>query len=248
MVGTNKTVEQTLRYMTPDDRENLEYFCASKLSEDYQILDNESKRQALLEEATLTQDEKETLLNYSGFNYKHINAALRNNWNYELNGNSANQEEYRKIGFSIVELIRQKKTGLKENIITYRGVDLSYFKDYGITSLDELQSLEGNFLLDSGLVSTSLEEKTSYFKKENDLGLNYNIKIEYMVPQEFKDGIYLTGNASYNPEQQEFLINASNLSKVNSVTINPDNTAVIKTTLIPKEIYDSYYRENKKQK
>ena len=78
---------------------------------------------------------------------------------------------------------------------------------------------------------------------DNELGLNYNVKMEYMIPCEFRDGIFLDTNMSYSPNQQEFVINSGNISKVCGVLIDKENnTATIRTALIPKEIYDDYYR------
>ena len=39
------------------------------------------------------------------------------------------------------------------------------------------------------------------------LGKKYNIMIEYMVPSEFTDGIYIGDNPnfSYHPHEQEYL-------------------------------------------
>ena len=98
-------------------------------------------------------------------------------------------------------------------------------------------------MYDRGFVSTSLLEDNCFFGKDNELGLNYNIKIEYMIPCEFRDGIFLDANMSYSPNQQEFVLNSGNISKVCGVSIDKENnTATIRASLIPKEIYDDYYR------
>lgn len=241
--GTNKYIDSFLHFIKEQDKINIEYFCLESQNRTFQKIDSSTKLSELLENAELSNEEADLLLNYSGFNYKHINAVLRDNWNYEDNGSIEKKEEYKLLARRLQQTIMNHPTKLNDNVITYRGVDLNYFKQYGIESMKELKELEGKYMLDRGLVSTSVMEDRSFFEKENDLGLNYNVKIEYYIPCEFRDGIYLRGPISYTPMQEEFLINSSNLSKVNSVTINDNNTAVVKTTLIPKELYDDFYKE-----
>lgn len=240
--GTNKYINTFLRFISDEDKTNMEYFYLDSLNRKYQKVDSTTDISSLLINDELSYEESDFLLNYSGFNYKHINAVLRDTWNYEDNGDISKASDYRMLANGLQQIIMEHPTTLNDNITVFRGVDLSYFKQYGIESLEDLKSLEGKHMLDRGFVSTSVQEERSFFKKGNDLGLNYNVKIEYMVPHEFKDGIYLNRSTSYTPMQEEFLINSSNLSKVSSVTINSDDTAVIKATLIPKELYDDYYK------
>ena len=82
---------------------------------------------------------------------------------------------------------------------------LAGFELEGIETLEDLKSLEGGFLLDKGFVSTSLVEDSCYYRKPNELGLNYNVKIEYLVPEEFEDGVSI-GNVSYCPGQNEYFV------------------------------------------
>ena len=104
--------------------------------------------------------------------------------------------------------------------------------------------MQGKFMFDKGFVSTSLIEKDCFFQKENTLGLNYNVKIEYLIPDSFGDGMYLGNNnrSSYNPEQSEYLINSGNMSRVANVKVDGD-TAVLTVVMIPKSIYDKYYQD-----
>jgi len=240
--GTNKYVEKFLKFISEQDKINMEYFCLESINREYKKIENSMDISSLLENDEISYEDSDFLLNYSGFNYKHINAVLRDTWNYEENGDISKAEEYKKLASKLQQIIMEHPTILNDNITVYRGVDLSCFRQYGIETLEDLKSLEGKHMLDRGFVSTSVQEDRSFFKKENDLGLNYNVQIEYMVPHEFKDGIYLNGSTSYTPMQEEFLINSSNLSKVSSVTINDDNTAIIRATIIPKELYDDYYK------
>lgn len=235
--GNNSYVEKFLHYIKEEDKVNMEYFYLESLTREYSSNDSSS---LVVEE--LSYDDNDLLLNYSGYNYKHINAVLRGTWNYEENGDVSKADDYRMLAEHLGQIIIEHPTILSDNIMTYRGVDINCFKQYGIENLEDLKELEGKYMLDKGFISTSIDEDKCFFKKENDIGKNYNIKIEYMIPHEFRDGIFLENNSSYSPSQQEFLINASNLSRVSSVTINDDNTAIVRATFIPKELYDDYYR------
>lgn len=240
--GTNKYIESILRFISEEDKTNIDYFYLESLTREYKKLTTDTDVSALLVNGDISYEDANFLLNYSGFNYKHINAILRGTWNYEENGDINQADSYRALASRLKEIIHNHATTLNDNITTYRGVDISYFKQYGIEALDDLKSLEGKYMLDRGFVSTSIKEDRSFFRMNNELGLNYNVKIEYMIPHEFKDGILLGNGTSYSPKQEEFLINSSNLAKVSSVIINDDNTAVVRASLIPKELYDDYYR------
>ena len=240
--GTNKYIDRLLHFISEEDKINMDYFYLESLNRNYKRIESSEETLTLLENDEICYEDSDFLLNYSGFNYKHINAVLRDTWNYEENGDISRANEYRALASRLQQVIMEHPTKLNDNINVYRGVDLSYFRQYGIESLEDLKSLEGKHMLDRGFVSTSVQEDKCFFKKDNELGLNYNVKIEYMVPSEFKDGIYLNGATSYTPMQEEFLINSSNLARVSSVTINDDNTAVVRASLIPKELYDDYYK------
>lgn len=240
--GKNNYIETFFRFIKEEDKANIEYFYLESSKRTYRPVDSGADISTLLLNDELSYEDNEFLLNYSGFNYRHINATLRKIWNYEENGAINKKYSYDVVAQNLQRVINNHPTTLLDNIIVYRGVDLSYFRSYGIETLEDLKQLEDKYILDRGFVSTSLLEKDCFFKKDNDWGLNYNIKIEYMIPQEFKDGIYLSKVSSYTPQQHEFLINTSNLSKINSVSIDED-TAIISTTIIPKEVYDPYYRE-----
>ncbi len=183
----------------------------------------------------------EILRLYSGFNFWNINNVLRGRWNYAENGNISRKAEFESLARDLVSIIDNNQHSIGD-VMAYRGVSLDYFRDYGVESLNDLESLKGQFLLDRGVVSTSLVQDKSFFKRENELGLNYNVKIAYMVPREFGDGVYLGGyDTSYYREECEYLINSSNIAKVLDVSVSTDDTAVVRALLIPKRVYDDYY-------
>ena len=160
------------------------------------------------------------------------------------------------LGISKVRLA--KYLGVSRQML-YNYLALENFKDwpkekltklYSLLNIEtekelvDLKNLEGKFMYDAGFVSTSLLPQQSFFGKDIEKGKNYNIMIEYMVPQDFTDGIYIGNNASfsYHPHEQEYLINAGNISRVTSVKVNEDDTAKICAIVIPKFLYDDYYK------
>lgn len=241
--GNSSNVSLLFSYIDESKRMDIDEFVLNSLARKYQRFSSVHEiRDVFYKPNYLTYEDTLYLRAYSGLNFKNINDALRDRWSYINNGHVANKDKFLKNGSRIKSIIEKHPTSV-DNFVAYRGVDLSYFKDYGIESLDDLSSLEGKFMLDKGFVSTSLLESNCFFKKENDLGIDYNVKIEYLIPRDFSDGIYIGDNPSlsYSPEQYEYLINTFNLAKVASVKIGKDNTATLTAVMIPKSIYDDYY-------
>lgn len=245
--GENKIINQIFRYISNDRKLALQEYFLINLGKEYKEFNSiEEINYFTKNQSEITFDDIEFLKEYSGYNYKHINNALRNRWNYEENGNIINKTRFLEDGRRLEQIISNNPTCMG-NIKVFRGVDISYFKDYGIEKLEDLIHLEGNFLYDRGFVSTSLLDSKSFFQKENEIGMNYNIKITYLIPEDFSDGIYLQEGMTYSPNQREYLINNCNLARISDVTINEDGTAHLTAVMIPKYIYDEYYEkiENK---
>lgn len=180
----------------------------------------------------------EDIRRYTGFDYKYINAVLRDNWTYEANGLKTEKKtkEMRDLSDRISSLIGKfSKTPCQFK--TYRGTTLKEFKKYGIETLEDLLCLRDHFLYDTGFTSTSLEEDTSYFKKT--IHEEYcNIEVIYIIPKGSNDGLpLLTDQLSYSKNLNEYLLDRCTLSKVLGVRIE-GNIAVITTVLIPKHIWD----------
>ena len=235
--GVSKNVEKMLKFISTDKINAIDKFYNDCLERDYTEFKDAELALMNINVPTLSEEDADVLLNYSGYNYKNINNVLRNRWNYEENG-LADKAYYAEIANRIKSIINNNQTSIG-NCKLFRGVSLEYLKEYGITSLDDIEKLRGNILLDKGFVSTSLVDEKCFYKKENDLGINYNVKIEYLVPEEFEDGICLS-SLSYSPGQCEYLINAWNMARVVDV-IHDENGAILKAILIPKKIYDEYY-------
>lgn len=240
----SKDLKMVFRFIGDDDKENINVFYDGCLSRQYKEFDD-------LEMALMSTDfsdsynrkDKEVFSNYSGFNYRRINACARGTWNYEKHGHIDEKMRYDQMTEDLKMAIEtnQKSIG---NVKVFRGVPLSYFSEYGISTLEELENLNGGFLLDKGFVSTSLVDEACYYKKDNELGLDYNVKIEYLVPEEFGDGVSIS-NLSYSPGQCEYLINAWNLAKVVDVKMDQNDGAIVSAMLVPKYVYDKGYRQTK---
>ena len=184
---------------------------------------------------------------YTGIAFRRFNSVLRGTWNYDTNGLLTDDAkvEYLNLANKLSECIERSST-LPTNIKTYRGVSLERFKDYGITSLEDLNSLENKYYYDSGFTSTSLVRDKSFFNRELENHELCNIEIEYLIPEEANDGIPLIDdNLSYSKVQNEYLINKGSLSKIVDIKISPDgNLAYIKTVLIPQKMWNIIYNKS----
>ena len=230
-----------LRLIPEDEKENITMFYNECIDRDYKEFDNiEMALMDIDNGYKYKYDDMEILSYFSGFEYSRINAAARDKWYYQRHGNINDKPKYEKIVREITEAIDKNQNSVG-NIKVFRGVDLSYFSEYGISSLEDLEGLKGGFLLDEGFVSTSLIEDNCFYRKTNNLGLNYNVKIEYLVPEEFGDGVAL-GYFSHHPDECEYLINSYNMAQVVDVNKDGVDGAVIQAMLIPKYVYDKAYR------
>ncbi len=241
-LGVSKDIINLMRFISSDEKESINNFYEKVYSRSYRKFSDLETALMSIDGSGYSSEVCDVLSNYSGYNYRRINASARDKWNYEAHGHINEKERFNEIASSLKKVIddNQKSIG---NVKVFRGVPLKYFKEYGISSLDELQSLKGSFLYDRGFVSTSLVEDASFYNKTNELGLDYNVKIEYLVPEEFEDGISI-GNVSYSPGQSEYLINTCNLSYVVDVISLGNDKAIVKAIFIPKKIYDKSYRNN----
>ena len=70
--GTNKYVEKILSFISEEDKINMEYFYVESLNREYKKITNSNGAMLMLKNDEIPQEESDFLLNYSGFNYKHI--------------------------------------------------------------------------------------------------------------------------------------------------------------------------------
>ena len=239
-IGTSKDVSRVFRLLDTDEINNISSFSSACSNRFYREFRDSDVALIHCDSGSYSSDVIDVFNNYSGFNYRRINASARGKWNYEKHGHSKERERFDQIATDLRDAIDDNQRSIG-NVKVFRGVPISYFSEYGISSLDDLRSLKGEFLLDKGFVSTSLVEDDCYYKKENELGLNYNVKIEYLVPEEFEDGVSI-GNVSYSPGQNEYLINAWNIASVSDVRMDGEDGAIVTALLIPKKVYDKAYR------
>lgn len=239
-IGVSKDVRRIMRYISLEKQNSMNYFCSDCLNRDYTVYANPEMALMSIPQAPLIGKDADAFLNYSGYNFRHINNAARGRWNYEENGN-LDRAEYEKLAKRMQNALDQNQTSIG-NVKVFRGVTLDYFRDYGIHSLEEMDSLRGQMLLDKGFVSTSLVEDRCFYKMDNELGLNYNVKIEYLVPEEFTDGLCLS-SLTYSPGQCEYVINSWNMAKVIDV-IHDGDGVIVKACLVPKKVYDDFYSYN----
>lgn len=242
-VRTSKDVGTVLRLIGSTERNNIASFYSNCIDRSYASFKDREMALMTIDTGNYCREVKDIFNDYSGFNYRRINASARDRWSYEKHGHIKDKERFDEISKSLKNAIDENQRSIG-NVKVYRGVPLKYFEEYGVSSLDDLKGLEGGFLLDRGFVSTSLVEDDCYYKSENELGLDYNVEIEYLIPEEFEDGVSIS-SLSYSPNQTEYLINSWNLAQVVGVSMDADDGAVVQALLIPKHIYDMGYRHEK---
>ncbi|MEG1288407.1 MAG: ADP-ribosyltransferase [Bacilli bacterium] len=77
---------------------------------------------------TITNSEKEDIRSYTGFDFKNINAILRNEWNYEQNGlYTLEKREYYDYLISRIENAINKFPPAQFDFLVHRGVNLHFF-------------------------------------------------------------------------------------------------------------------------
>ena len=198
----------------------------------------------------ISNQEIDSIRYYTGISYREINAVLRDNWTYETNGllTEEKKHEYLELANEIGNSI-EKVAPLPGNIATYRGVDLSSFKRYGVNTLEDLLNLKGEYFYEQAFTSTSLIRSASFFDRDLEWHSRCNIEIKYIIPAYSTEGVpLLDTNTSYSSNQSEYLINKSSLSKIVDVQLSEDRTkAYVTMALIPQKVWDKQKQENDNQ-
>lgn len=248
--GTNYNVSYLLRYIGKEKQDELENYTKEMLSKSYQQFTNESvvheTFDSFLSEylSKLNKEDAINLRSYTGLKFRNVNAILRNNWNYEVNGKLT--KELKEESLELAEKIHcaiNKAPEINGGIKTYRGVSINSFQSYNIFTLADLKSLEGKYLYEEGFTSTSLIKNQSFFYKEPfTLTGKPNILIEYLIPDGSDDGIpLLCDEISFSPNQVEFLINSSSLFRVSYVEVDQkNNVALMQILLIPQRVWNPH--------
>lgn len=246
-MNINEKIEMIFKFMGEATRDEVGHYLLNSKNKNYFKIQNQSMVGNVfgkqLEEFLygLNNKQLETLRSYTGYNYRFINAILRDKWTYDLNGELTKEKSdyYKSLSLEIEKIIRLFPP-VNIDFKVYRGTPLSYFKDYGINGIEDLNLLVGKYIYEEGFTSTSVLEENSFFKKENELGINYNVNIIYNIDGSYNDGAFVSHDyLTYSPNQSEYIINKSSLFKVDDVKIDKENrTATIEATLIPSKIWD----------
>lgn len=188
---------------------------------------------------SLKMKDGETIIRYTGYEYKFINAVLRDSWNYEEHGKYDKEKakeltEYAGKLSSLIDIFPSTKS----TFMVYRGTTIEEFKKYGINTLEDLLELKGKYLYERGFTSTSLDEASSFYNKESGYGTVRNIEVKYIIPEGSQDGMPLIKEElSYSKNQMEYLLNKKSLSRVVDVKLEGNN-AIITAVLIPKQLWN----------
>ena len=255
--GTNFNVAYLLRYIGPEKVQELEIYTADMLTKNYISFASSKHVESFFNDnlenfiKKLSLEEQKTIRSYTGYHFREINAILRNNWNYDVNGKLTPeiQNEYRELSDNIRGILN-KAPQISNGIKVYRGVSILAFQSYGIFSLDDLVYLQDKYLYEEGFTSTSLiAEKSFCYTEVYTLTGKPNIQIEYLIPAGSDDGVALLDEAlSYSPNQEEFLIKNSSLFKVLDVKVDStNNVAFLQVMLIPERIWNYPDYEKEKQ-
>ena len=253
VVGESKVTNMFLRMLGNDVKESIEYYLNDVCSRTFLVMNSMKQVNNVFGNSVdsflncLNPSEMLDLRSYTGYNFKNINAILRGNWNYEVNGylDQNKSLEYRKLASNITSILNKFDTP-NIDFITFRGTTLDSFSSYGIYSIADLENLEGKFLYEQGFTSTSILESSSYSNKKLDDGRYCNVSIRYLIPAESTDGALLVDDGmSYSTGQNEFLLNSGSLTKIIDVKVDMNtNTAILTGVLVPKNIYDLDYAKS----
>lgn len=246
-VSPNRIVNSVLRMIGEEQMTNIDEYTKSVMSNSFKSFKSEEELTEFFSSSIssgLSIEDIENIRYYTGTSFRNINAVLRNNWNYEMNGllTDEKKNELLKLSSDINKSIDRTSTELSTGIKVYRGVSLSAFKDYGITNISDLKSMVGQYIYERGFTSTSLIRDKSFFDRDLEWGENCNIEIEYYIPQGFEEGVPLiTDELSYSKSESEFLISSGTLTRIVDVMISDDGKVYMTAVIIPKKVWDKTY-------
>lgn len=251
----NRVTNSVLRLIGEDTMDNVDKYTEEVIDRSYKTFNSTEEIKSFFDNYLLSfysnsnLDDIENIRYYTGTSFKEINAVLRGNWNYEVNGllTEDKKNEYLNIARDLSNSM-DKNTELPSNIKVYRGVTLDSFKSYGINSISDLKSMVGQYFYERGFTSTSLLRESSAFNSNSDYWKDRNIEIEYLIPSEFSEGVPLiTKDLCYTGVEHEFLINTGCLSKIVDVIVDNDNKVYITAVVIPKKIWEKGYADQHKK-
>mgnify|MGYP004638317959 FL=1 len=250
MKGTNFMIEDTLSYIGDRIEEIDRYVEDLKQIEGVSFHNNQEIEESFKDLTNvfyeyLTREDVKAIEDYMMLGFKSINSILRGVWDYNKNG--VLSEDIKSDAYKRSDLLHHvlvKAPTIPFPMKVYRGVDISAFYSYGLTSLEDLKYLQDKYFLELGFCSSSLLRDSSFFVKNPEWGSKPNIEIEILIPDGCDDGVLVSD--FLNHEQQEFLIQDSSLFKVTDVEIEKDK-AYLKMTLIPQKIWNFLDYEQEKR-
>lgn len=153
-----------------------------------------------------TEEERDTIRDYTGEDYTYINRALRGNSVLA----SMMSDKEKAVRFEQASKISSgiSKYGLNENIIVYRGVSLDALGIHGVfdSKISEgMKNLVGTVYKDEGFMSTSAVKSSSFASK----GVVMSIK----VPKGKGRGAWVKPLSNFSGEN-EFLLQRSSSLKI----------------------------------
>ena len=189
----------------------------------------------------ISDEGKEALRDYSSYNFAWINTVERGFWDYEKLGRKTpeREAEIRQTSDRIDKAISAAPAP-KEDFVTYRGTDLSGFSKFGVHSLEELEQMKGQMMVESGYTSTALKRENSFVENESTLWIGEsNIEMHYHIPAGKKTSVAMLNNRlSHSPNQTEVLLNRGMMSYISDVNYDKPGHAVVEAIVIPFELYD----------
>jgi len=255
VIGESRVTNMFFNMLDNDAKNNIDNYVNCVCSRDFMIFNSMEQVYSIFGDSvdkflsSLSSDELLNLRSYTGYNYKNINAILRGNWNYEVNGylEQSKSIEFRMLASSVNATLDKFEIP-NIDFTVFRGTTIDSFSSYGVSNITDLKNLEGKFLYEQGFTSTSILKESSYANKKLDDGRFCNVEIRYLIPSESNDGALLTNsNVSYATNQNEFLLNSGSLIKIIDVKVDENtNSAVLTAILIPKKIYDLEHNRSQK--
>lgn len=166
-------------------------------------------------ERSITSEEKEEIVKYTGSDYRSINSALRDADKGYEKANMFMQRRIDRIDQAIA------KFELKKNLKVYRGSSARLVGGY--TTAAEINAyMKGAIVQDKGFISTSAVHGSQFSGK---------IKYEIQVPRGKGRGAFVSPISNFKTEN-EFLLKRGTYFKVAGATTDSSGATVVKLKVI----------------
>lgn len=151
--------------------------------------------------------QSKTIRDYTGLNFKKVNAALRNP--------------------SLMSLFAQSTISALRGVMQPTTRDLRAFRstridNFGVKSIAELRDMKGKNFVDRGFTSTTIDPYT--FVSTTKGSKSPHVRVYIDVPK--GTSAAYVADVSHAPHEQELLLNAGTKFHVNHVEVDGDNAQV----------------------